>query len=147
RFGEEKFACSIATAIVERRSDQAFSCTGDRVVVIRSSVPAAAGCSGGHPSKRTFRALRIEVNEEHNILSYALTTPLIGLRFGGRIVVMSYHSLEDRISKKFFQAQATSLTPPNFPVELEEHAPVVKVLTRGTEKPTEQEIAENPRAA
>ena len=60
---------------------------------------------------------------------------------------MSYHSLEDRITKKFFQAQATSLTPPNFPVELDEHAPVVKMLTRGTEKPTEQEIAENPRAA
>ncbi|HIW47190.1 MAG TPA: 16S rRNA (cytosine(1402)-N(4))-methyltransferase RsmH [Candidatus Yaniella excrementigallinarum] len=147
RFGEEKFARRIATAIVERRSDQAFSRTGDLVEVIRSAVPAAAGRSGGHPAKRTFQALRIEVNEELNILREALPAALTGLRIGGRIVVMSYHSLEDRITKKFFQAQATSLTPPNFPVELEEHAPVVKVLTRGTEKPTEQEIAENPRAA
>lgn len=146
RFGEEKFARRIATAIVERRREQAFSRTGDLVDVIRSAVPAAAGRSGGHPAKRTFQALRIEVNAELNILREALPAALEALHIGGRIVVMSYHSLEDRITKKFFQAQAASLAPPNFPVELEEHAPVVKVLTRGTEKPTDQEIAENPRA-
>ncbi len=147
RFGEEKFARRIATAIVERRSVRAFSRTEDLVEVIRHAVPAAAGRSGGHPAKRTFQALRIEVNEELNILREALPAALQALCVGGRIVVMSYHSLEDRITKKFFQAQATSLTPPNFPVEVEENAPVVKVLTRGTEKPTDQEIAENPRAA
>lgn len=147
RFGEEKFARRIATAIVARRDEQVFSRTGDLVEVIRGAVPAAAGRSGGHPAKRTFQALRIEVNEELNILRDALPAALSALHIGGRMVVMSYHSLEDRITKKAFQQLATSLTPPDFPVELEEHAPVVKVLTRGTEKPTEQEIADNPRAA
>lgn len=147
RFGEEKFARRIATAIVARRDEQRFHRTGDLVEVIRGAVPAAAGRSGGHPAKRTFQALRIEVNEELSILRDALPAALKGLHIGGRMVVMSYHSLEDRITKKAFQEQATSLTPPNFPVELEEHAPVIKVLTRGTEKPTEQEIADNPRAA
>src|SRR5690606_4164195 len=85
--------------------------------------------------------------EELNILRDALPAALAGLHVGGRMVVMSYHSLEDRITKKAFQQEATSLTPPDFPVELEEHAPVVKVLTRGTEQPTEEEIAQNPRAA
>ncbi|HIY86149.1 MAG TPA: 16S rRNA (cytosine(1402)-N(4))-methyltransferase RsmH [Candidatus Yaniella excrementavium] len=147
RFGEEKFARRIATAIVARRSERRFSRTGDLVETIRKAVPAAAGRSGGHPAKRTFQALRIEVNEELNILRDALPLALKSLHIGGRMVVMSYHSLEDRITKKAFQEQATSLTPPDFPVELEEHAPVVKILTRGTEKPTEQEIADNPRAA
>lgn len=147
RFGEEKFARRIATAIVNRRAKHPFSRTGDLVEVIRGAVPAAAGRSGGHPAKRTFQALRIEVNEELNILRDALPAALQQLHIGGRVVVMSYHSLEDRITKKAFQKEATSLTPPGFPVELEEHAPVVKVLTRGTEKPTDQEIADNPRAA
>lgn len=147
RFGEEKFARRIATAIVTRRDAQSFSRTGDLVEVIRSAVPAAAGRSGGHPAKRTFQALRIEVNEELSILRDALPAAIRGLHIGGRMVVMSYHSLEDRITKKAFQKQATSLTPPDFPVELEEHAPVIKVLTRGTAKPTEQEMADNPRAA
>ena len=147
RFGEEKFARRIATAIVERRGNQPFARTGDLVDVIRDAVPISAGRSGGHPAKRTFQALRIEVNEELSILRRALPAAIEGLQIGGRMVVMSYHSLEDRIAKKAFQKEATSLTPPDFPVELEEHAPVVTVLTRGTEKPTEDEIAENPRAA
>lgn len=147
RFGEEKFARRIATAIVNRRNQQPFSRTGDLVEVIRSAVPVAAGRSGGHPAKRTFQALRIEVNEELNILRDALPIAIEELHIGGRMVVMSYHSLEDRITKRALQKEATSLTPPGFPVELEEHAPVVKVLTRGTAKPTEQEIADNPRAA
>ena len=147
RYGEEKFARRIATAITERRQTQPFTTTGDLVEVIRSAVPAAAGRSGGHPAKRTFQALRIEVNEELDILRDALPAGMAGLHIGGRMVVMSYHSLEDRITKKAFQQEATSLTPPGFPVELEEHAPVVEILTRGTEKPTEEEIAQNPRAA
>lgn len=146
RFGEDKFARRIATAIVERRSQQPFSRTGDLVEVIRGAVPVAAGRTGGHPAKRTFQALRIEVNEELSILRDALPAALAALHIGGRMVVMSYHSLEDRITKKVFQQEAKSLTPPGFPVEVEEHAPVVKILTRGTEKPTEEEIADNPRA-
>src|SRR5699024_6320716 len=132
RFGEANFARRIATATVVRRSDHAFSRTVDVVAESGSALPTAAGRSRRRIAKRTFHALGIEVNEELNILREALPAALTGLRIGGRIVVMSYHSLEDRITKKFFQAQATSLTPPNFPVELEEHAPVVKVLTRGT---------------
>ena len=147
RYGEEKFARRIATAISERRTQEAFQRTGDLVEVIRSAVPVAAGRTGGHPAKRTFQALRIEVNEELQILGAALPAAMEGLHIGGRMVVMSYHSLEDRITKKAFQQQAKSLTPPDFPVELEEHAPVVRILTRGTEKPTPEEIEQNPRAA
>src|SRR5699024_662602 len=95
RFGEEKFARRIATAIVNRRAKHPFSRTGDLVEVIRGAVPAAAGRSGGHPAKRTFQALRIEVNEELNILRDALPAALQQLHIGGRMVVMSYHSLED----------------------------------------------------
>ncbi len=147
RYGEEKFARRIANAIIKRRADEAFHRTGDLVDVIRGAVPAAAGRTGGHPAKRTFQALRIEVNEELDILRTALPAAMAGLHIGGRMVVMSYHSLEDRITKKAFQQQAKSLTPPDFPVELEEHAPVVRILTRGTEKPTPEEKAQNPRAA
>ncbi|HJF14870.1 MAG TPA: 16S rRNA (cytosine(1402)-N(4))-methyltransferase RsmH [Enteractinococcus helveticum] len=147
RYGEEKFARRIATAVVERRQTRPFTETGDLVEVIRSAVPVAAGRSGGHPAKRTFQALRIEVNEELDILREALPAAMSGLHVGGRMVVMSYHSLEDRITKKAFQKEATSLTPPGFPVELEEYAPVVDILTRGTEKPTKEEIDQNPRAA
>lgn len=147
RFGEERFARRIAQAIVQHREATPFHRTGELVEAIRGAVPAAAGRTGGHPAKRTFQALRIEVNEELNILTDALPAAISHLNIGGRMVVMSYHSLEDRITKKAFQQEAKSLTPPGFPVELEEHAPVVKVLTRGTEQPTEEEIAENPRAA
>lgn len=147
RYGEEKFARRIVNAICKRRSQEAFHRTGDLVEVIRTAVPAAAGRSGGHPAKRTFQALRIEVNAELQILRAALPAAMAGLHIGGHMVVMSYHSLEDRITKKAFQDQAQSLTPPDFPVELEEHAPVVRILTRGTEKPTPEEIAQNPRAA
>src|SRR5699024_1886551 len=112
RYGEEKFARRIATAVVERRQTRPFTETGDLVEVIRSAVPVAAGRSGGHPAKRTFQALRIEVNEELDILREALPAAMSGLHVGGRMVVMSYHSLEDRITKKAFQKEATSLTPP-----------------------------------
>lgn len=147
RYGEEKFARRIAMAITQRRTTEPFTRSGDLVDVIRNAVPAAAGRTGGHPAKRTFQALRIEVNEELNILRAALPAAMAGLHIGGRMVVMSYHSLEDRITKKAFQQQAQSLTPPDFPIELEEHAPVVRILTRGTEKPTAEEIDQNPRAA
>lgn len=146
-WGEEKFAGRIASAIVRAREDERFETTGRLVEVIRSAVPAAAGRSGGHPAKRTFQALRIEVNEELDVLEEALPAALRALAVGGRLVVMSYHSLEDRITKRAITAQSTSTAPPGFPVELEEHEPVVRVLTRGVDKPTEKEIEENPRAS
>ena len=146
-WGEEKFAGRIAAALVRSRADAPFETTGRLVEVIRGAVPVAAGKTGGHPAKRTFQALRIEVNEELEVLEAAVPAALRRLSIGGRLVVMSYHSLEDRITKRAITADATSLTPPGFPVELEEHAPVVKVLTRGVDKPTEKEIEENPRAS
>ena len=146
-WGEEKFAGRIAAAIVRSRAEEAFSSTGRLVEVIRGAVPAAAGKSGGHPAKRTFQALRIEVNEELDVLERALPEVMSRLNVGGRLVVMSYHSLEDRITKGQMTALATSTAPPGFPIELEEHAPVVKMLTRGVDKPTQHEIEENPRAS
>lgn len=146
-WGEEKFAGRIAAAIVRSRAEEAFSSTGRLVEVIRGAVPAAAGKSGGHPAKRTFQALRIEVNEELDVLERALPEVMSRLNVGGRLVVMSYHSLEDRITKRQMTALATSTAPPGFPIELEEHAPAVKMLTRGVDKPTQHEIEENPRAS
>ncbi|MFC7402150.1 16S rRNA (cytosine(1402)-N(4))-methyltransferase RsmH [Citricoccus sp. GCM10030269] len=146
-WGEEKFAQRIAAAIVSARAEAEFETTGQLVEVLRSAVPVAAGKSGGHPAKRTFQALRIEVNEELDVLEDALPAALRSLAVGGRLVVMSYHSLEDKVTKKAIMADATSTAPPGFPVELEEHAPVVKVLTRGVDKPTQKEIDQNPRAS
>lgn len=147
RYGEEKFARRIAEAIITKRAENFFTRTGELSDLIKSVVPVAAARKGGHPAKRTFQALRIEVNEELDVLEAALPAALAHLNIGGRVVVMSYHSLEDRITKRELQQQAKSLTPPDFPVELEEHAPVVKIITRGTEKPTDSEIEENSRAA
>lgn len=146
-YGEEKFADRIARTIVEERSKEPFKTTGALVEAIRSAVPAAAARTGGHPAKRTFQALRIEVNSELSVLENALPLAIERLSIGARMVVMSYHSLEDRITKKAFQRESVSRTPPDFPVEVEEYAPVTKVVTRGTEKPTEQELAQNPRSA
>jgi 16S rRNA (cytosine1402-N4)-methyltransferase len=146
-WGEEKFAGRIARRIVEARTSKPFETTGQLVDVIRAVVPAAAAKTGGHPAKRTFQALRIEVNEELDVLERAVPAAIGALRLGGRIVVMSYHSLEDRIVKTALQSRARSSAPPGFPVELEEHKPELKIVTRGTEVPTAEEIEENPRAA
>ena len=147
RWGEEKFAGRIASSIVSARARKPFETTGELVEAIRAVVPAAAARTGGHPAKRTFQALRIEVNEELDVLERAIPSALSVLGVGGRIVVMSYHSLEDRIVKDIFAAGSRSSAPKGFPVELEEHKAQLKRLTKGTEVPTEQEIAENPRAA
>jgi 16S rRNA (cytosine1402-N4)-methyltransferase len=146
-WGEEKFAGRIARNIVAVRAAQPFATTGQLVDAIREVVPAAAARTGGHPAKRTFQALRIEVNEELDVLQRAVPAAVDSLRMGGRIVVMSYHSLEDKIVKGALQARSRSSAPPGFPVELEEHKPELKTLTKGTEVPTAEEIAENPRAA
>src|SRR4029453_15740220 len=147
KWGEEKFAGRIANRIVTARAEKPFATTGKLVEQIRSVVPAAAAKSGGHPAKRTFQALRIEVNEELDVLERAIPAAVAATAMGGRIVVMSYHSLEDKIVKSVFQAGSKSSAPLGFPVELEEHKPELKTLTKGTEVPTAAEIAENPRAA
>ncbi|MHA7154923.1 16S rRNA (cytosine(1402)-N(4))-methyltransferase RsmH [Arthrobacter sp. TMN-50] len=146
-WGEEKFAGRISSAIVTARRDTPFTSTGQLVDVIRAVVPAAAARTGGHPAKRTFQALRIEVNEELTVLERAIPAAVDCLNVGGRAVAMSYHSLEDKIVKTAFTAGTRSSAPVGFPVELEEHKPYLKSLTRGTEAPTELEIEENPRAA
>ncbi|HSU72189.1 MAG TPA: 16S rRNA (cytosine(1402)-N(4))-methyltransferase RsmH [Micrococcaceae bacterium] len=147
KWGEEKFAGRIANRIVATRASQPFSTTGELVEQIRQVVPAAAARTGGHPAKRTFQALRIEVNEELDVLERAVPAAVDVLALHGRCVVMSYHSLEDKIVKSVFAAGSRSSAPLGFPVELEEHKAVLKTLTKGTEVPTEAEIAENPRAA
>ena len=147
KWGEEKFAGRIANRIVTARAGKPFSTTGELVDQIRDVVPAGAAKSGGHPAKRTFQALRIEVNEELDVLERAIPAAIAAIAVGGRVVVMSYHSLEDKIVKGFFQAGSKSSAPLGFPVELEEHKAELKTLTKGTEVPTPAEIAENPRAA
>ncbi|GGC94602.1 ribosomal RNA small subunit methyltransferase H [Tersicoccus solisilvae] len=147
RFGEEKFAGRIARAIVAARADAELATTGQLVDVIRSAVPAAAARTGGHPAKRTFQALRIAVNEELDVLERAVPAALDALALHGRIVFLAYHSLEDAIVKKELAAASRSRAPKGFPVELPEHQPRFRLLTRGTETPTEQETASNPRAA
>ncbi|MEH0110145.1 16S rRNA (cytosine(1402)-N(4))-methyltransferase RsmH [Tersicoccus sp. MR15.9] len=147
RYGEEKFAGRIARAIVTARTTAELATTGALVDVIRSAVPAAAARTGGHPAKRTFQALRIAVNEELDVLERAVPAALAALALHGRIVVLSYHSLEDAIVKRDLAAASRSSAPKGFPVELPEHRARFRLLTRGTETPTEQEIAANPRAA
>ncbi|MHA7286367.1 16S rRNA (cytosine(1402)-N(4))-methyltransferase RsmH [Arthrobacter sp. MDT3-44] len=146
-WGEEKFAGRIATAIVRARQTEPFRTTAQLVDVIRGVVPAAAARTGGHPAKRTFQALRIEVNEELTVLERAVPAAIDSIVTGGRVVAMSYHSLEDRIVKSAFSAGTKSSAPVGFPVELEEHKAYLRSLTRGTEAPTAAEIEENPRAA
>lgn len=147
QWGEEKFASRIAQRIVDARRTHPFETTGQLVKVIQQAVPVAAQRKGGHPAKRTFQALRIEVNHELDALERAIPAAIDALNLGGRCVAMSYHSLEDKIVKRSFTARATSSAPKGFPVELEEHKPELKIITRGAEPPTEQEIEENPRAA
>lgn len=147
QWGEEKFAARIASKIVEARAVRPFETTGELVKVIQQAVPVAAQRKGGHPAKRTFQALRIEVNHELDALERAIPAAIDALNLGGRCVAMSYHSLEDKIVKRAFTTRATSSAPKGFPVELEEHKPELKIITRGAEPPTEAEIEENSRAA
>jgi 16S rRNA (cytosine1402-N4)-methyltransferase len=146
-YGEERFAARIARAIVRERSRQPFTTSARLVDVVRASVPAATRRVGGHPAKRTFQALRIEVNGELEVLGRAVPAAVDALAVGGRIVVLAYHSLEDRIVKRVLGAGATSTAPPGLPVEPPEHAPMLRLLTRGAETASEEEVAQNPRAA
>ncbi len=146
-FGEERFASRIATHIVARRATLPFSTTGELVELLYRAIPAPARRTGGHPAKRTFQALRIAVNAELESLSRALPEALAALRPGGRIVVMAYQSLEDRIVKTQFAAATASRTPSSLPVELPGHGPEFVALTRGAERASSDDIERNPRSA
>lgn len=145
-YGEERFAPRIARSIVRARAKAPLERTGELVDLVRDAIPAAARATGGHPAKRTFQALRIEVNGELDALARALPESVEALAVGGRIVVEAYQSLEDRMVKRTFAAGATSSAPPDLPVEQPEHAPYLKLLTRGAEQADADEVALNPRA-
>lgn len=146
-YGDERFAGKIASAIVREREKEPFTTSARLVELLYATIPAATRRTGGHPAKRTFQALRIEVNSELTILERALPAAISRLAVGGRVVVLSYHSLEDRITKRVLAALSTDTTPPGLPVPLPDRQPELRLLTRGAELPTEQETARNPRAA
>lgn len=145
-YGEERFARKISRAIVKRRDSEPFDRSAALVTLLTETIPAASQRSGGHPAKRTFQALRIEVNSELSTWDRALARTLEMLPVEGRIAVLAYHSLEDRIAKQALVKAASSSAPPGFPVELPEQRPWMHLLTRGAEKATLAEIESNPRA-
>jgi 16S rRNA (cytosine1402-N4)-methyltransferase len=145
-YGEEKFASRIAAAIVRERAQHRITSSARLAELVRESIPAPARRTGGHPAKRTFQALRIEVNGELAALEAALPAALDALAVGGRVVVLSYHSLEDRITKRALAARARSTAPVDLPVEPPGTGPTLRLLTRGAELPSQEEVAANPRA-
>lgn len=146
-FGEERYAKGVAKAIVEARKSTPFSTSTQLAGLISKVIPFIPGKSSGHPAKRVFQALRIEVNGELEVLERTMPASIRSLAVGGRIVVLSYHSLEDRIVKQALVAAANSSAPLELPFELPEHAPVLRLLVKGAEAATAEEIAVNPRAA
>jgi 16S rRNA (cytosine1402-N4)-methyltransferase len=146
-YGEERFAARVAAAIVRERAHAPLTSSARLAELVRDAIPAATRRTGGHPAKRTFQALRIEVNGELDALRDAVPAALDALRVGGRIVVMSYQSLEDRIVKRALAEQVKSGAPVDLPVELPEQAPRFRLLTRGSEEASADEVAANPRAA
>jgi 16S rRNA (cytosine1402-N4)-methyltransferase len=146
-YGEERFAARIAGAVAAARATEPFTTSARLVELVYEAVPAATRRTGGHPAKRTFQALRIEVNGELDVLGRAIPAALESLAVGGRIVVESYHSLEDRIVKRVFAEWAASRTPSGLPVELPGHGPRLRLLTRGAETAGPAETEDNPRAA
>ncbi len=146
-YGEERFARRIADAIVRERARAPLTTSTRLTEIIRNSIPAPARRTGGNPAKRTFQALRIEVNGELDALNRALPAALDAIAIGGRIVTLAYHSLEDRAVKRALAAQATDTTPVGLPVPLEASRPRFRLLTRGAERASATEIAINPRAA
>jgi 16S rRNA (cytosine1402-N4)-methyltransferase len=145
-YGEERFARRIAGRIVAEREREPFTRSARLVELVREAIPAATRRTGGHPAKRTFQALRIEVNDELTVLRRALPAAVDALAVGGRVVVMSYHSLEDRIAKQVLARGARSEVPPDLPVVPEAHQPLLRLLTRGAEQADADEVAANPRA-
>jgi 16S rRNA (cytosine1402-N4)-methyltransferase len=147
RYGEERLARRIASHIVRRRARSPLASTAELVEVIYQAVPAPARRTGGHPAKRTFQALRIAVNSELEALRAVLPAALDALAVDGRMVVMAYQSLEDRIVKRVFAEATTSSSPTDLPVELPGHAPQFAMLTRGAQRADEAEVRQNPRSA
>jgi 16S rRNA (cytosine1402-N4)-methyltransferase len=146
-YGEERFAARISATIVRERGKRRITSSAHLAELVRQSIPAAARRTGGNPAKRTFQALRIEVNGELGSLEAGLTAALDVLALSGRIVVLAYHSLEDRIVKRALADRARPSGPPDLPVELPGSGPRLRLLTRGAEQPSAEEIAANPRAA
>jgi len=146
-YGEERYAKGVAREIVSVRKNTPFSTSTELAALIAKIIPFIPGKSSGHPAKRIFQALRIEVNGELEVLERTMPAAIRALAVGGRIVVMSYHSLEDRITKQSLVAAANSSAPIELPIELPEHAPVLRLLVKGAEAATAEEIARNPRAA
>ncbi len=147
RYGEERYATQIARAIVQRRSERPFARTGELVETIKSAIPTPARFGEGHPAKRVFQALRIAVNDELGALEAVLPAAVRMLRPGGRLAVISFHSLEDRIVKQFFRERAHGCTcPPQFPVCVCGKEPELRVLTKKPVRPSSEELERNPRA-
>ena len=148
RYGEERYARQIAKAIVRRRREEPFARTGELVDTIKSAIPTPARFGDGHPAKRVFQALRIAVNDELASLGAALPAALEMLRPGGRLAVISFHSLEDRMVKQFLRERERGCTcPPDFPICVCGHEPELRAIQRRPVRPGEAEIAANPRAA
>jgi 16S rRNA (cytosine1402-N4)-methyltransferase len=146
-YGEERFARRIAEAIVRERQKEPFSGSARLVDLIRHAIPAPARRTGGHPAKRTFQALRIEVNEELSVWERALPAAVDALAVGGRVVVLSYHSLEDRITKRVLTDRSRSHVPDDLPFVPAGQEPELRLLTRGSEQATPADVEQNPRAA
>jgi 16S rRNA (cytosine1402-N4)-methyltransferase len=148
RYGEERYAKQIVRAIARRRKEQPFERTGELVDTIKSSIPAPARFGEGHPAKRVFQALRIAVNDELGSLEAALPAALEMLRPGGRLAVISFHSLEDRIVKHFLREKERGCTcPPDFPVCVCGHEPELRAIERRPIRPGQSEVAANPRSS
>jgi 16S rRNA (cytosine1402-N4)-methyltransferase len=145
-YGEEKFATRIVENIVKERAKAPLNSTAQLATLVKESIPAATRRTGGNPAKRTFQALRIETNDELGAVNRAIPQALELLKVGGRLVVMSFQSLEDRIVKEIFAQATTSGTPRDLPIDLPEFAAKFALVVRGSVLPSEAEIAANSRA-
>lgn len=145
-FGEEKFATKIADNIIKARAAGTLSTTKDLAEIVKNSIPAPARRTGGNPAKRTFQALRIEVNQELSVLERAMPQAIEAIRVGGRLVVMAYQSLEDKIVKKAFAEVTESHSPLGLPFDLPNSAASYKLIISGSEGASDEEIAINARA-
>ncbi|GIH68218.1 16S rRNA (cytosine(1402)-N(4))-methyltransferase RsmH [Sphaerimonospora thailandensis] len=146
-YGEERFAARIANLLARERVEHPIMTTRRLADLVRTAIPAATRRTGGNPAKRTFQALRIEVNQELAALERALPAALDAMVLGGRVVVLAYHSLEDRLTKQVLAARTRDTGPPGLPVPIEAHQPRFRLLTRGAELPDDDEVTRNPRAA
>jgi 16S rRNA (cytosine1402-N4)-methyltransferase len=146
-YGEERFAPRIAAAIVRERDREPFTTSARLVELLYEQIPAPARRTGGHPAKRTFQALRMEVNDELGVLKRAIPAAIDAIAVGGRVVVESYQSLEDRVVKQAFAAVTRVDVPPDLPVVPEDRQPALRLVTRGAERADDAEVAGNPRAA